>query len=70
MDALFKRERDRCGVNKLRLKTIFYITFLACNLLTRAKSPVRLAIGKSDSPRFSYIKLMLCECCDLSKVTH
>ncbi len=35
--------------------------FLACNLLTRAESPVRPACGKPDSPRFSYVELSILE---------
>ncbi|WP_232421952.1 hypothetical protein, partial [Leptospira interrogans] len=41
----------------LELNTICCIMFPACNLLTRAESPVRPACGKPDSPRFSYVEL-------------
>ncbi len=43
--------RKRFRVDKLRLRTICCITFLACNLLTRAESP--------DSPRRFYVELTL-----------
>ncbi|WP_258536476.1 hypothetical protein [Leptospira noguchii] len=38
----------------MKFKSKYRIKFLLCNLFTRAESPVRLAIGKPDSPRFSF----------------
>ncbi|ASV09574.1 hypothetical protein B2G50_14760 [Leptospira interrogans serovar Canicola] len=48
----FKRERDRCEVNKLKLKSKYRIMFLLCNLLTRAESPVRLPMASRIGPSF------------------
>ncbi|UOG52392.1 hypothetical protein [Leptospira noguchii] len=43
----------------MKLKLKYRITFLLCNLFTRAESPVRLAIGKPDSPRFFFSEFTL-----------
>ncbi|UOG31209.1 hypothetical protein [Leptospira noguchii] len=43
----------------MKLKSKYRITFLLCNLFTKAESPVRLPCGKPDSPRFSCVELRL-----------
>ncbi|EMK14043.1 hypothetical protein LEP1GSC046_1751 [Leptospira kirschneri serovar Bim str. 1051] len=47
-----ERERDRCEVNKLKLKIKYCITFLVYNLLTRAKEPGPAATGSRIRPNF------------------
>ncbi|UOG40331.1 RHS repeat domain-containing protein [Leptospira noguchii] len=48
-----RRGRDRSGVNKLRLRVILCITFLACNLLTGAESPVSEKLERSSNVEYN-----------------
>ncbi|EMO90157.1 hypothetical protein LEP1GSC024_0863, partial [Leptospira noguchii str. 2001034031] len=50
-----RRGRDRSGVNKLGLKLIFWLTFLSCNLLTGAESPVSEKLERSSNVEYNEI---------------
>ncbi|QCO32349.1 hypothetical protein E4413_04750 [Leptospira interrogans] len=49
MGALYR------SCSKLKLKTKYRIMFLSCNLLTVSES----APAKPDSPKFSYVEIVL-----------